>query len=144
MSDEIKQFVNDYIGQSNRATRWPYSYVIQELQHKPAFNGCGQEVIYCCHEHEYYNYKSEEELKESLIEDGYEKYNIESYEVDKYWEDKQWFFTEKAANEHLDRNGHNYKETRLYVKYFLRNREAEMILRNMFKMAGEDYDKYTR
>lgn len=144
MSEEIKNFVDNYINQDNRATRWPYAYVVQERVDHPAYAGCGDYTKYGCYEYECFDYDSKDELKKHLVEMGIKKFDIFSYEKTEYWEDKQWFFTENAAKKHLDANGHNYKETRLYVKYFHRHSEAEMILRSLFTIAGEDYDKHAR
>jgi len=140
MSDEIKQFVKDYIEQDNCITAWPYAYVVQARNDVPAFEGCGTIELYGCRQHDFYDYSTRKELEDVLKEHGYEDFDdlIFQYDMTEAWDDKQWFFTQKGAENHLKQNSHNYRETRLYVKHMFRHNEAEMILRNLFSIAGED------
>lgn len=53
---------------------------------------------------------------------------------------RQYFFTQEAAERHLEINRHNLNNPRLYVIHLRRNEEAELVLRTLFSLAGEDYD----
>lgn len=141
---EIKTLVRNYIEQDNAHTAWPYAYVVQQQAMHLSPKGYGEETVYCCHEAEYYDYPSEEALIAALEENGWENPEIQEYEITRHWQDQQWFFTKVEAEKHLEVNGHNYKKTRLYVKYMFRHSEAEILLRHLFSIAGEDYDAHRK
>lgn len=147
---DVKEFVENYINQDNACTAWPYAYVVQQEVKRSAWHDGG--------DFEYYDHQNDATIAadgiEEHLKDWYEIENpfdafgdlqipehIQKYYIQREWEDVQWFFTKAEAELYLGRNAHNLNKTQLYVKHFLRNTEAEMILRTLFSIAGYDYDK---
>lgn len=135
----VKKFVAEYIAQDNAGTAWPYGYAVQQKVTRSVPPGCGDRRLYYCQElGEHYTH---EELTELEIPFS-EAEHVADYKEE--WEHVQQFFLKSEAEAYLRRDAHNLKSTRLYVTYFRRNSEAEMILRTMFALAGVDYDKAAR
>lgn len=143
--EDIEQFVTNYIGKHNRATAWHYSYVVQEAVQRTVPCGCGEVRVYrheggVMTEHEIDSYNADFPNETPIDKDKLEY--VGDFVTEH--EDVQWFFTEQAAEEYIARDGHDLRNTRTYVKHFKHNREAELILRTLFEVAGKDYDQDSR
>lgn len=147
----VNKFVEDYIAQDNCGTAWPYAYVLQELKRTPVPVGCGEMILYHSSSWGVYEY-TRDKMLEFIRQDEPEfdgepedHKEVEANDYVEVWEDVQWFFTKAAYDEHMERNAHNYRRpVRPYVKYFYRDKEAEMILRTLFALAGKDYDQESK
>lgn len=137
----VKNFVHNYITQDNRGTAWPICYVVQEEETVHVPDECSDE--YQFRDADGGMYEDEADLaKHGLTEDSE---GVSKFYVKHQWRDVQAFFTEVEANAYLARDRHNLNENvRLYVDCWRRNTEAEMLLRVMFALAGEDYDKHRK
>jgi hypothetical protein len=143
----LRELINNINEQDNRATASPYYFTIETKEKCPTdpdYNCDGSAWIldgesYTCKEaRDYVLEKYDVEVwpytlpKEHfefnyefiLEEEGFNHWHYQ--EIEKY---DNFFFTEKAANQHLKINGHNYESPKTYVKHAYRNSEIEDLLK---------------
>jgi hypothetical protein len=79
-----------------------------------------------------YNYKSEQELIDAMVENGWtkedaekERKNIWRAEGEHYWDTEQAFLTKEGLNRHIEQNRHNLRSPRDYVVHAFRNPEMK-------------------
>jgi DNA-dependent RNA polymerase auxiliary subunit epsilon len=105
--------------QDNRCTREPI-FLVQSKYKKTAINENGSEVEYIeCMSGDYCSYDSEEEMLNSLIEDGYDVTDVDDIQYYTHWFDYDWetinsHFTEAGAQAFINRKKHDYSELRIY------------------------------
>lgn len=141
---EVIEFVDNYINQDNRGCAWPYTYVVTSKVYRTKPLDTGDYTLHSCDELGLHGYKSKKKLEEDIRGHGYDPNGIiiDVCDVEIDYDDVQWFFTRHEAEKYVEENKHNHVELKLIVRHMQKGSEAEMILKNMFMLAGEDYDKH--
>lgn len=110
--EQIKQFLQKMVDQDNRATAFPFFYVIRtEVEDSAPLENCDFTRWYIQDS----SYGSKAELETSLKEQGYTpeeilelKQEAIEYGIKKRWENRGMFLTETDAKEHLRLNHYHY------------------------------------
>jgi hypothetical protein len=147
----LKNLVNEMKTQDRACTADPYFYVVQELVTRPAYDGCGSETRYATDWNDglvtkdsiLEDINDNSELGGKTLEELVDEGIITEYEVDEEYENTDncnVFFTKKAYEEHIRRNGHNLCCPRPYIYHAYRNSEIE----NLFKAIKEIVDGCNR
>lgn len=149
MYDFLSNLSKEIKSQDNRGTAKPYFYQVQEEEEVGVPDGCGEEVWVCDGE---ICLRTEEDIKNAVFEwNGWDLGNEEdeakfaelnSFDIDEILEENyrkvnvdikhkysNCFFTFKAYQEHISRNGHNLSNPQSYLFHAYRNREMEMLFR---------------
>jgi hypothetical protein len=142
----LKNLISEIESQDNAATASPYFYVIQEPVERIMAEGCGDEVKYLIEEERELDLLTEKEVLKHFKKQGEHRNKdiddlegsgiITKYEVKTEYEDidsHNVFFTRKAYNAHIKRNGHNLNRPRPYIRHAYRNYELE----DLFKAIKE-------
>lgn len=162
VTDEIYDFLSNLSkeikSQDNRATAAPYYFQVQEDEETAVPDGCGEEVWVRDGE---IHLRTEEDIKDTVFEwkewelgneeNEAEFAELDSFDIDEILEENyrkrnvdirhkysNCFFTFKAYQEHIARNGHNLKNPRLYLFHAYRNREMDML----FKFLKESFNEF--
>jgi hypothetical protein len=152
---ETHQFLwdlaNRMIAQDNRATAFPYFYVIRQPRWRPTPEGYG----YGETKHIFFDsegqreYSTKEDYIKDLIEEGISakeahmkaEDELQELYVEQYFDEDNIFLTEEGYERHLKLNRHNLKEPHSYVKHCFRNPEMEGLLKAIFEVAGLDLEE---
>lgn len=133
----IKDFLTEMATQDNRATAFPYFYVIRDKAKVPAYDGCGEDTEYRWNDETYDSmeeleaYWTENDFTAAEIEEA--RNDVEEYEYKYEWIQKHMFLTEKDAEDHLRRNHYHYsKDAHTYVDHAWRAPYLEDFLKALF------------
>jgi hypothetical protein len=161
LTDEQYEFfrniANEMMSQSNRGTEFPLFCVYQKIKvPKPegvgefrAWSDSGGEPIYeddlqdCnpvkeyLHEHPEDKDMEPEDILTEKLDYREVYYNIEDMPVD-----GQVYFTEKAAQAHIEANGYHYNEPFVYVVSAWRNPELQTIMQFM-RIFGTENEQWS-
>jgi len=152
ISEETAKFIKDLAHeietQDNCCTDDPYFYVVQGIKEIAAPIGqTGESRWFDSGELESF---TEEELKEYCDEQGYDieeyKEQCQEYDAQEIEENVNVFFTRKGYDDHIRRNGHNYRRFKRfypYVMHAFRNTEIENLLKAIKEIAGGVEDEST-
>jgi len=144
MYEKLCEISKEMKSQDNAFEASPYMIHVAEMKDIPAWEGCGsKEYIYSSdHETEISteedaiefinNYLSEDdqdwkEYFDSAIEYLLSKHDFEWYESKEERFKGQQFFTIKAAEDHIKRNGHNLLKPHTYHSHSFRNPEMKVV-----------------
>jgi len=151
----LQSFMKKIAAQDNRATAFPYFYVVRTKRWLPTEEGCSfgddsetktvYTYIHDCHS----EWESKEEYIQSLIEDGVSakeaamkaEEELTEHHMASIWEESNVFFTEEGYNEHLRQNKHNLREPHSYVKHAWRNPEIKELFEALSEITGVKYGK---
>ena len=141
----IKTFLQKMVDQDNRATAFPFFYVIRTEVKDPApLDNCDETMWYVQDS----SYSSLDELKQSLKDNGYGKEDVEyiikeavEYGIKKRWEKRGMFLTETDAENHLKLNHYHYSSNaHTYVEHAWRAPELSEFFNSLlqhFKIEKE-------
>ena len=134
----IKDFLQKMVDQDNRATAFPYFYVIRsEVEDSAPVDNCDYTKWYW----QDGSYNSLAEITQSCKEMGWSEEETKAakkeaceYGVKKRWEKIGMFLTETDAKEHLRLNHYHYsKNAHTYVAHAWRAPELSEFFANLFK-----------
>lgn len=159
VTDEMYNFISELSkeikSQDNRGTAFPYFFQVQEDEQIGVPDGCGEiawvsdgetilktddeikEAVFEWNNWTIGNVSDEKKYKmldqfdiEEITEENYRKVNIST--TQKY---SNCFFTYKAYEEHVRKNGHNLNNPKSFLFHAYRNTEMEML----FKFLNDSF-----
>jgi len=131
----IKEFLSDMAQQDNRATAFPYFYIIRDEDSVcVGRDSDDSQDTYCDEDYDEITYRDED--YDTLSEEEYdklpEKERTKLY-LKKVWVEKGMFLTEKDAKLHLKINHYHYTENaHTYVKHSWRAGDLKDFLKALF------------
>ena len=143
---KIKEFLNKMLNQDNRATAFPFFYVIRtEVEDSAPLENCDETKWYW----QDGTYESWDEIekyckKDGWTEDEIKKAKLEAvqYGIKKRWEQRGMFLTETDAENHLKLNHYHYSHNaHTYVCHAWRAPELQEFFTNLiehFKVSKKE------
>jgi hypothetical protein len=156
ISDEVykglKEISEQMKTQSHRGTAMPYFFQVQTKKRISVPEGNGTEAWH----YDGSLIETDKEIEDTVNEykgwdEGNTEFNdLEHYEVDSILEDAGYskvnydyeevlenaFFTSKACDDHIKRNGHNLSHPVNYLSHAFRNPEMELISQFLVELTG--------
>jgi hypothetical protein len=151
----IKELSHEMKTQDNRSTAQPFCLMLEEEVERILPDGFGDNILIRWNDESYYE-DDFKELKEELLEDGYQEieklndfeemkdfaYGHEDMQTFAYTKEHEvksntanFFLTEKAYNEHLKTNKHNLNNPKSFGIHLHRNWEMENLFKIIHKLA---------
>lgn len=168
----LRDLAREIKTQDNRATADPYFYVVRTIEHLPAPDGYGERTVWVDFSDDPRVYLSKEEFYDDYRHDNYpiseleeakteeeksaiiQKFEAEREEAWESLEEQEEhdvireanvFFTQRAYEEHMRLNGHNYhwrdEKPYSYVKHAFRNPEIKRLLEIIGRFSEHDENR---
>ena len=148
----IREFLEKMSTQDNRATAWPFYYIIRTSDWRVTEDGYGgdggdegsdSKTVYVYEDNPECQISQEEYDKLPDTEEGVDhddddckgcKEDYREVHLARIWREEGLFLTETDAKGHLERNSYHYsKDAHTYVKHVWRAPELEEFLRALFR-----------
>lgn len=146
----LKEFMQEYVSQDNRATAFPYVVHVQDLVQyvSPIGMNNNEDVPYSKPLYEFKKFKDGEYytleeiddvilgLREENAEDDAYEYEESEYQYSYKYVAVETFFTVKAANEWITANIHNLNKPRTFIQAGHRNFEMKDLFKSLEEITG--------